>query len=227
MITTGIIRRIDDLGRIAIPQGIRQALNISEGTPLEIGTENGNIVLRDYRTTSEKAAVSYELFKTITQKEFDSIGKSSDSYRYMPPGDYSNVSFARGNGVRENDLVFSDGCIFGPFCKFGMRCKFGNGCEFGLGCSFDSSCAFGAECSFAQDCKFSYKTHFGAKNQFGAEYSFQYECTFANECVFEANCKFGDDCTFGDHCNFGRGYKLGCDCIIGNFCTFDNTKEQE
>ena len=36
MKTTGIIRRLDDLGRIVIPQEIRRTMGISEGSPLEI-----------------------------------------------------------------------------------------------------------------------------------------------------------------------------------------------
>lgn len=36
MMATGIIRRIDDLGRIAIPKEIRRRLGITEGSPLEI-----------------------------------------------------------------------------------------------------------------------------------------------------------------------------------------------
>lgn len=45
---TGIIRRIDDLGRIIIPKIIREELSIDEGDPLEISVENGKIVLRKY-----------------------------------------------------------------------------------------------------------------------------------------------------------------------------------
>ncbi len=47
MKTTGIIRRIDDLGRIVIPREIRQITRIKEGTPLEILLdEGGSIVLK-------------------------------------------------------------------------------------------------------------------------------------------------------------------------------------
>ena len=47
---TGIVRRIDDLGRIVIPKEIRRAMRIYEGDPLEIffDTDN-NIVLKKYR----------------------------------------------------------------------------------------------------------------------------------------------------------------------------------
>ena len=48
MKATGIVRRIDDLGRIVIPKEIRRTLRIRETDPLEIYTENtGEIVLKN------------------------------------------------------------------------------------------------------------------------------------------------------------------------------------
>ena len=41
MKATGIVRRIDDLGRVVIPKEIRRTLRIREGDPLEIFTEGG------------------------------------------------------------------------------------------------------------------------------------------------------------------------------------------
>ena len=48
MRATGIVRRIDDLGRVVIPKEIRRSMGIREGDPLEIFTENGTIGLRKY-----------------------------------------------------------------------------------------------------------------------------------------------------------------------------------
>lgn len=42
MKATGIIRRVDDLGRVVIPKEIRRTLKIREGEPLEIFTDNVN-----------------------------------------------------------------------------------------------------------------------------------------------------------------------------------------
>ena len=47
---TGIIRRIDDLGRIVIPKEIRRSLAIKEGDPLEISLENSKRCLERYQT---------------------------------------------------------------------------------------------------------------------------------------------------------------------------------
>lgn len=49
MKATGIVRRIDELGRIVIPKEIRRTLRIREGEPLEIYTQSeGSIVLKKY-----------------------------------------------------------------------------------------------------------------------------------------------------------------------------------
>ena len=51
---TGIVRRIDELGRIVIPKEIRRTLRLREGDPVEIYTgENGEIILRKYSVMSD------------------------------------------------------------------------------------------------------------------------------------------------------------------------------
>jgi stage V sporulation protein T len=55
MRSTGIVRRIDDLGRVVIPKMIRQELKLEEGDPMEIFIgENGEIILRKYVPELEK-----------------------------------------------------------------------------------------------------------------------------------------------------------------------------
>lgn len=55
MRATGIVRRIDDLGRIVIPKDIRKTLNIREGDPLEIFTDpnEGTVCFKPYLPYSE------------------------------------------------------------------------------------------------------------------------------------------------------------------------------
>lgn len=54
MKATGIVRRIDDLGRVVIPKEIRKTLRIREGDPLEIFTDkDGEIILKKYSPIGE------------------------------------------------------------------------------------------------------------------------------------------------------------------------------
>lgn len=50
MKATGIIRRIDDLGRVIIPKEIRRTLKIREGDPLEIYVDRGAVIFQKYET---------------------------------------------------------------------------------------------------------------------------------------------------------------------------------
>ena len=52
MKATGIVRRIDDLGRVVIPKEIRRIMRVREGDPLEIFlNEDGEVVFRKYNPT--------------------------------------------------------------------------------------------------------------------------------------------------------------------------------
>lgn len=51
MKSTGIVRRIDELGRIVLPIEIRRTFGIGEKDPVEIFTEADSIVLRKYQAT--------------------------------------------------------------------------------------------------------------------------------------------------------------------------------
>ena len=62
MKATGIVRRIDDLGRVVIPKEIRRVLRIREGDPLEIFTDkDGEVVFKKYSQVGELSefAISY------------------------------------------------------------------------------------------------------------------------------------------------------------------------
>lgn len=54
MKVTGIVRRMDELGRVVIPREIRERFHIKEGDPLEIFTEDDKIVFRKYDTSDGK-----------------------------------------------------------------------------------------------------------------------------------------------------------------------------
>lgn len=68
MKATGIVRRIDDLGRIVIPKEIRRVLRIRESDPLEIYTEqDGSIVLRKYSTIADMGNFAKPYAESLAQ----------------------------------------------------------------------------------------------------------------------------------------------------------------
>ena len=68
MKATGIVRRIDDLGRVVIPKEIRRTMRIREGDPLEIYTEtDGSVVFRKYSPVGELSRFSAEYAEAINR----------------------------------------------------------------------------------------------------------------------------------------------------------------
>ena len=68
MKATGIVRRIDDLGRVVIPKEIRRTLRIKEGTPLEIFTDReGEIILKKYSPIGELNVFAKEYAEALAQ----------------------------------------------------------------------------------------------------------------------------------------------------------------
>ncbi len=68
MKATGIVRRIDDLGRVVIPKEIRRTLRIREGDPLEIFTDHdGQVILKKYSPVGELSAFAKEYAESLAQ----------------------------------------------------------------------------------------------------------------------------------------------------------------
>ena len=68
MKATGIVRRIDDLGRVVIPKEIRRTLRIREGDPLEIFTDSeGAIILKKYSPIGELGTFAKEYAESLAQ----------------------------------------------------------------------------------------------------------------------------------------------------------------
>lgn len=66
MRATGIVRRIDDLGRVVIPKEIRRTLRIREGDPLEIFTDKeGEVILKKYSPIGELGEFAAQYAETL------------------------------------------------------------------------------------------------------------------------------------------------------------------
>ncbi|HEY4554021.1 MAG TPA: stage V sporulation protein T [Bacillaceae bacterium] len=73
MKATGIVRRIDDLGRVVIPKEIRRTLRIREGDPLEIFVDrDGEVILKKYSPINELGDFAKEYCEAL----YDSLGSS-------------------------------------------------------------------------------------------------------------------------------------------------------
>lgn len=66
MVKTGIIRRLDDLGRVVIPKEIRNKLGIREGAPLEISIKKDGVLFTPYNM-----GVSDKLLSVIESFDID------------------------------------------------------------------------------------------------------------------------------------------------------------
>lgn len=65
---TGVVRRIDDLGRIVIPKEIRKTLRIKEGDPLEIFTDKeGEVILKKYSPIGELSEFATGYAETLSK----------------------------------------------------------------------------------------------------------------------------------------------------------------
>ena len=68
MKATGIVRRIDDLGRVVVPKEIRRTMRIREGDPLEIYTDReGEIILKKYSPIGEMGIFAKQYADTLGQ----------------------------------------------------------------------------------------------------------------------------------------------------------------
>ncbi|MEG0615101.1 MAG: stage V sporulation T C-terminal domain-containing protein [Oscillospiraceae bacterium] len=68
MKATGIVRRIDDLGRVVIPKEIRRTMRIREGDPLEIYTSSdGEVIFKKYSAINEMAGNAAQVAEVMTK----------------------------------------------------------------------------------------------------------------------------------------------------------------
>lgn len=92
MKATGIVRRIDDLGRVVVPKEIRRTLRIREGDPLEIFTDRkGEIIFKKYSPIGE--------LREFASVYAESIAKTSGALVCVT--DCDHVIAASGKGKRD------------------------------------------------------------------------------------------------------------------------------
>lgn len=77
MKNTGIIRRVDDLGRIMIPKEIRRTLKINDGDPMEIFINNGMVCYQKYEPEVNYIETIDSIIKTLSDDMDINITKKS------------------------------------------------------------------------------------------------------------------------------------------------------
>lgn len=70
MKSTGIIRRVDDLGRVVIPKEIRRTMKINEGDPLEIFVNDDAVCFRKYNT-NENIESEIQRLVSLVKDDYD------------------------------------------------------------------------------------------------------------------------------------------------------------
>jgi len=89
MKATGIVRRIDDLGRVVIPKEIRRTMRIQEGDPMEIIIHDSMVCFKKYNFYETPNDILKELQNAITDIGFDL------------PADKRNTVFNMIDGLKE------------------------------------------------------------------------------------------------------------------------------
>ena len=64
---TGIVRRVDDLGRIVLPKEIRRKLGINEGTPMEIYASADSVTMKKYYPENELSSMAANLQEAVEE----------------------------------------------------------------------------------------------------------------------------------------------------------------
>ena len=125
MKATGIVRRIDELGRVVIPREIRRSLKIREGDPLEILIEKNCVCFKKYSTLGSFSEDILRVAQDMAQRTFNhQIAIYDRDSKVSGPNSYSSyvdeswednsTSFEyEGMGVYP---IVSDGELYGYIC---------------------------------------------------------------------------------------------------------------
>ena len=84
MKATGIVRRIDDLGRVVIPREVRKNMGIREGDPLEIYTGGkGEVIFKKYSPLGEFAEGMKTIINSLTKKGIECAIYDNSNHKLM------------------------------------------------------------------------------------------------------------------------------------------------
>lgn len=125
MKATGIVRRIDDLGRVVIPKEIRRTLRIREGDPLEIFIEKDCVCFQKYSVLGSLSEDILRVAQTMAQRTFrHQVAIYDDRCKISGPNSYDSyvdVSWENNRTpFKYKDMgiypIISDGELYGYIC---------------------------------------------------------------------------------------------------------------
>lgn len=117
MKATGIVRRIDDLGRVVVPKEIRKVLRIREGDPLEIYTSaSGEIILKKYSPISELGQTA-ELFVETAASVLELPVLVSDTDRFVATAGVKQKEYLNKEIDDELDTIIQQKEVFNSDSK--------------------------------------------------------------------------------------------------------------
>ncbi len=117
METTGVVRRIDDLGRIVIPKEIRRTLGIKDGTSMEIFVEKDMVALKKYSSMNNLLhfaevyvdsiynAIKQDIIITDRDNVIACAGSLKKKYVNMPISSFLEDCIEKSNIIVEKDIV--------------------------------------------------------------------------------------------------------------------------
>ena len=112
MKATGVVRRIDDLGRVVIPKEIRKTLRIKEGEPLEIFTDReGQVILKKYSPIGELSEFASGYAETLS-KTTGHIACITDKDTIIAVSGGSKKEFLEQDVSRELEQLMEDKEIY-------------------------------------------------------------------------------------------------------------------
>ncbi len=139
MKTTGVVRRIDDLGRIVIPKEIRKTLHIRDGESMEIFVDNDYITLKKYSSFDEFVNIAKILVDSIYKEikktvfitdmnkvvSYNSVDRKKyvdykiSSYLEKIINERKSVNLSNFNGALVEDIKSDPYCLIYPIIANG------------------------------------------------------------------------------------------------------------
>ena len=111
MKSTGVVRRVDDLGRIVIPKEIRRTLRIRDGEELEIFVDNEDVVLKKFSKVADLGDVSKKIVDVVSSLVGKTILVTDRDTFITGSGDLKKKYLNKEISDRIEDIIFNRNAV--------------------------------------------------------------------------------------------------------------------